>query len=314
MFIVAGESLIDMVATADGTYAPMPGGAPYNFARALALQGIAAGYANPFSDDILGRLLKGTLEASGARHLGAISGKPTSLALVATDERGQPNYSFYRSEVADRDIDAQALLGSPRDEVIGFHSGGLGLVPPDHALIVEAMQKLRARGVLCTVDINMRPQVAHSMNVAMDEYRQAALAVSRLAHVAKVSDEDLQHLGLPGAPQVSANALLQRGCRLVILTLGAEGAWAISAEDEIFQPAARVKVVDTVGAGDCFFAGLIASLKHQGVLQDLIHRAPSGVVLAQALRHANACAAIDIGRKGCQPATWEEAVAWRPSS
>jgi len=313
MFIVAGESLIDMVATADGTYSPMPGGAPYNFARALALQGIAAGYANPFSDDLFGSLLKGTLEESGARHLGAISGKPTSIALVATDEHGQPHYSFYRSQVADRDIDAQALLYPTQSDVIGFHSGGLGLVPPDHALIVDAMQKFRDRGVLCSVDINMRPQVAHSMNVAMDEYRQAALAVSRLAHVAKVSDEDLRHLGLSGAPQVSAKTLLQRGCKLVILTLGAEGAWAISAEEEIFQPAARVRVVDTVGAGDCFFAGLIASLTHQGALRDLSHRAPSGAVLTQALRHANACAAIDIGRKGCQPATWEEAVAWRPS-
>jgi fructokinase len=177
--------------------------------------------------------------------------------------------------------------------------------------MVEAMQKFRDRGALCTVDINMRPQVAHSMNVSLDDYREAALTVASSAHVAKVSDEDLQHLGLSGAPQVSARTLLQRGCRLVILTLGAEGAWAISAEERIFQPAARVKVVDTVGAGDCFFAGLIASLKHQGALRDLSHRAPAGAVLAQALRHANACAAIDIGRKGCQPATWEEAVAWR---
>ena len=311
MFIVAGESLIDMVAAADGTFSPVPGGAPYNFARALALQGVPAGYANPFSDDLFGSLLKKTLEESGARHLGAISGKPTSLALVATDERGQPQYSFYRSQVADRDIDPQVLLYPIQSDVTGFHSGGLGLVPPDHVLIVEAMQKFRNRGALCTVDINMRPQVARSMNVSLDDYREAALTVASAAHVAKVSDEDLQHLSLSGAPQVSAKALLQRGCKLVILTLGVKGAWAISAEEERFQPAARVKVVDTVGAGDCFFAGLIASLKHQGALRDLPDRAPSGAVLAQALRHANACAAIDIGRKGCQPATWEEAVAWR---
>jgi fructokinase len=313
MFIVAGESLIDMVAAADGTFSPVPGGAPYNFARALALQGVPAGYANPFSDDLFGSLLKKTLEESGARHLGARSSKPTSLALVATDERGQPQYSFYRSQVADRDIDAQALLGPAQPDMIGFHSGGLGLVPPDHVLIVQAMQKFRDTGALCTVDINMRPQVAHTMAVAPEDYRQAALAVASLAHVAKVSDEDLQHLALPGVPQVSARALLQGGCKLVILTLGAKGAWAISAEEEIFQAAAHVKVVDTVGAGDCFFAGLIASLKHQGALRALSHCAPSGVVLAQALRHANACAAIDIGRKGCQPATWEEAVAWRPA-
>src|SRR4029079_10519082 len=131
----------------------------------------------------------------GARHLGAISGKPTSLALVATDEHGQPQYSFYRSQVADRDVDAQVFLSPIQSDVTGFHSGGLGLVPPDHALMAEAMQKFRGTGALCTVDINMRPQAAHSMNVALDDYRQAALTVASAAHVAKVSNEDLQHLG-----------------------------------------------------------------------------------------------------------------------
>ena len=313
MFIVAGESLIDLVAGPDGNFAPVPGGAPYNFARALALQGMAAGYMNPFSDDAFGALLKRTLEASGARHLGAISGKPTSLALVTTDDRGQPHYSFYRSDVADRDLDAQALLAAARHDAIGFHTGALALVPPDDTLVLESMRQFRALGALCSVDVNMRPQVAQSMTVAPNRYREAALAVASAAHVAKVSDEDLRHLGFSGAPQVSARALLHRGCRLVILTLGAEGAWAVSAEEEIFQPAAAVTVVDTVGAGDCFYAGFIASLNHQGALRDLPDRAPPGPVLAQALRHATACAAIDISRKGCQPPTWDEAVAWRPA-
>jgi len=109
MFIVAGESLIDMVAAADGTFSPVPGGAPYNFARALALQGVPAGYANPFSDDLFGSLLKKTLEESGARHLGAISGKPTSLALVATDEHGQPQLHLGGPE----------QLGQPRIVAMG---------------------------------------------------------------------------------------------------------------------------------------------------------------------------------------------------
>ena len=81
MFLIAGEALIDMVNTPEGTYRPVPGGAPFNFARALALQDIGAGYLNPFSDDAFGALLKRTLEDSGALHLGHISHRPTGLRM-----------------------------------------------------------------------------------------------------------------------------------------------------------------------------------------------------------------------------------------
>lgn len=311
MFIVAGESLIDLVARPDDTYVPVPGGAPYNFARALALQGIAAGYVNPISTDHFGVVLKRTLAASGASHLGRSTDKPTSLALVATTADGQPEYSFYRECVADRDIDLPGVLAAVPADAVGFHTGALALVPPDDATIIGAMRALRSRGALCTVDINMRPQVARSMGVTSARYADAALAAASLAHIAKVSDEDLGHLGFSGSPQVAARALLHRGCRVVVLTLGAEGAWAIGADEQVFQAADRVAPVDTVGAGDCFFAGFVAALHHDGVLLDLPHRLPSRETLAVALRHATACASINISRQGCQPPTWDEALAYR---
>jgi fructokinase len=147
--------------------------------------------------------------------------------------------------------------------------------------------------------------------VALSRYAEAALAAGSLAHVAKVSDEDLRHLGFSGSPQIAARALLHRGCRLVVLTLGAEGAWAIGAEDQVFQAAETVVPVDTVGAGDCFFAGFVAALHHHGVLLDLRHRVPSRETLVAALRHATASAAINLARRGCQPPTWDEVVARR---
>ncbi len=311
MYVVAGESLIDLVAGPDGGFQPVPGGGPYNFARALALQGVPTGYANPFSEDSFGALLRRTLQAAGARGLGQSSSKPTALALVSAGTGGQPQYSFYREGVADRAIDSAALLRAISRDTLGFHTGALALVPPDDAAMMEAVRHCRTHGVLCSVDVNMRPQIAQTLGIAPTRYRDAALAVLSAAHVAKVSDEDLHHLGFSGPPEVAARALLHRGCRLVVLTLGAEGAWAIGPEEQIFEPAQPVEVVDTVGAGDCVFAGFIASLRHQEVLAQLRDGAPAAPALAQALRHAAVCAAIDISRTGCQPATWDEALRWR---
>jgi fructokinase len=311
MFLIAGESLIDMVPTATGDFTPVAGGAPFNFARALALQGVAASYANPFSDDAFGLLLKRTLEEAGATHLGRISSKPTSLAFVSTDERGHPQYSFYREGVADRDVDAATLIGLGSPDLGGFHAGALALVPPDDRYVLAAVEHFRGRGVLCTVDVNMRPRVAQSLGIEPSRYRDAALEVIGKAHVVKASDEDLAYLGYSGAPERCARALLGRGPRLVVVTLGAEGAWAVSAEEQVFQSAEKVRVVDTVGAGDCFFAGFVASLYREGPLSQLRERSPPAPILKKALRHASICAAINISRWGCRPPTWEEAERWQ---
>jgi fructokinase len=309
MFVVVGESLIDLVPGAGGSLVPIPGGGPYNFARALALQGVQTAYLNPFSEDAFGTLLRETLAASGAHHAGGTSPRPTSLALVSSDAQGKPQYAFYREGVADRDLDRVPAL--PLEGASGLHTGGLALVPPDHAFVMAAIREYRARGAVCSVDANMRPHVARSMGIDAASYRQAALAVVGAAHVAKVSDEDLHHLGFAGAPQIAARALLHRGCRLVVLTLGREGAWAIAPDAEAFEPAHLVDEVDTVGAGDCFYAGFIAALSRQHGVQELRERSPSSGVLGEALRHAAACAAINIGHKGCSPPTWEEARRWQ---
>jgi len=313
VFLVAGENLIDLVAEPNGSFVPHAGGAPYNFARALALQGMAAGYLNPLSRDAFGALLRATLLASGALHLGPMTDRPTSLALVQTDERGHPSYAFYRDNVADRELDPEAVFTAAPPETIGFHTGGLGLVPPDDARALELLQRFRARGVLCSVDINMRLQVARSMGVAPDRYRDGALRAIGAAHVVKASDEDLQHLGLSGAPVAAAQALLERGPHLVILTLGPDGAWALGPGLQIFQPALPVEVVDTVGAGDCFFTGVLASLHRAGALMALRDAPPPAELATRALRHGAINAAIDVSRAGSQPGTWDEVIAWQPA-
>lgn len=312
MFVIAGEALIDFIGTPDGSYRPVAGGAPYNFARALALQGVAAGYANALSTDNFGMLLRESLISAGATALGPALAQPTSLALVSKSADGQPSYQFYRHGVADRALTLAQLAAHFSAQTLGFHSGGLALVPPDHEIIAAAQRQARSKGIVCTLDVNMRMQVAGSMGVSPSDYREAGRAAIAAADIVKVSDEDLQHLGFTAPPVDAARDLLNDLCKVVVVTMGASGAWVLTAAHEIFQRAEVVTVVDTVGAGDCFFAGFIASLIHDGALTTLRTHAPIQAVLERALRHATHCAAINITREGCQPPTWAEAtVLWR---
>ena len=312
MFVIAGEALIDLFATPDGMFRPAAGGAPYNFARALALQGEQVSYVNPISRDAFGRMLKHNLLESGASHLGADSSKVTSLAVVYADEKGQPSYGFYREGVADRALDPNTLRAALAGAIL-FHTGGLALVPPDDQSIVDALAHCVSRGVVRSVDVNMRPQVAASMGIAIGDYRAAALRAIGAADIVKVSDEDLLHLGYDGDIPEAARDLLRRGARLVVATSGDAGAWVFTPDNQCFQPAYSVTVADTVGAGDCFFAGFIAALQRANALTSLKETPPKIAILAQALRHGAACAAINVARVGCQPPSWNEAQAWLAS-
>lgn len=291
--LVAGEALIDLMHWADGSTSAAPGGSPFNLALALGRLGGRTTYRSPLSRDAYGRRMAEALRASGVALGGGEVAQPTSLAIVRLDATGEATYEFQREGVADRTLAPLSLLSAWPQDARFFHVGSLALMPPDGLAWRELLQALRGRGVTTSVDANMRSKVAPDARA----YVAAVRAVCAQANVLKVSDEDLAALGLVGDPLTQARGLLGDATRIVLLTLGAQGAWCLSSEHEIFQAAPKVEVVDTVGAGDCFYAGFLASLDEQ----DVLCSAPSQAQLRQALALGARAAAFNLQCQGCQP-------------
>jgi fructokinase len=286
----------------DGRLLPKLGGSPWNLARALGRLGRRVGYVNPLAADSYGRQLAQALADSGVACSGGISARPTSLALVKLDTQGHPDYAFYREGVADRDLDPLGVETAVAAPGALFHVGSLSLIPPDAASWLELLRRLVTRDVATSVDINMRPMVARD-GAQRQAYADVAPQVLALGRLIKVSDEDLCAMGRMGDPLAEARALLGEVTRVVVLTLGAQGAWCVTREGEQFQPPATVPVVDTVGAGDCFYAGFLARLDERGALP-IAGRGvtiPSADALVDALAFANAVAAFNLQRAGCEP-------------
>jgi fructokinase len=153
----------------------------------------------------------------------------------------------------------------------------------------------------------------------LPKYRAHVLEMAKLADVLKASDEDLAHLQLPGASALEqAKHLMHMGsAQWMALTLGAQGACLLvrqGAELKVFkaQEAAPVKVIDTVGAGDSFLAGMLACALHHADaleahanLKSWAQRA-SDSTLQDVLCHALASATLVVMRRGCDPARWDE--------
>lgn len=310
MVVTFGEALVDLIEQPDGRFAAVLGGSVCNFTQAVARQGMPVTYLNPLSSDSFGQRFAAHLEAAGV-SLACLerSAKPTSLAVVTLDPHKVPAYAFHRASVADRDILPQQACAALPVGMQLFHTGGLALVPEDIAATLHIIKAAAARGALVSVDANMRPMVCPELALHAAGVRQALA----LAHLIKVSEEDLLYLGCADADPVDAARSLFEGSavELIALTLGEQGALLLSRHGSVrLGIPAAVRVVDTVGAGDSFLAGLVASLDSAGKLSLAALAQLDMPTLEIALQYAIVTASLNVMREGCNPPTRAEVEAF----
>ncbi|MDO9032212.1 MAG: PfkB family carbohydrate kinase [Hydrogenophaga sp.] len=310
----AGEALIDMITESDGRLRPCAGGAVYNLTRALGLQGVGTLYLNPLSQDRFGRLMADAIhEARVTLARETPVHEPTSLALVGLDDEGKASYSFYRDGVADRQVNAADMTAqcAAQPGLKVAVTGCLALVADDSPKYLPWLQAQRAAGRLVVVDANLRPAIVPDMAA----YQASVMAALGQAHIVKVSDDDLVTLGFTAPdPLDAARELLQAtSTTWLALTLGPKGAVLLHRDGQGWKAAepTPITVVDTVGAGDCFLAGLLAALLERPAMQNAA-RADQLVLDSDDVQHilgrAVASASLCVMQTGCVPPSRDQVV------
>jgi len=303
MILCCGEALIDMIPSptidqgCDG-FVPHSGGAVFNTAIALGRLGARTGMITGLSTDMFGQQLADALLASHVDTSRVIrSDRPTTLAFVKLTG-GHATYVFYDENTAGRMIRPEDLPHLSGD-VSALFFGGISLaVEPcadTYATLVEREGADRA----VMMDPNIRPGFIKDA----DRYRARLTRMLRLTDIVKVSDEDLNWI-YPGpeALQAKLDALRAAGPHVVVLTRGGEGATAYLADNTAVNVAAqKVQAVDTVGAGDTFNAGVLASLSEQGLLTKTGVAGVTAGQMKAALTLAAKSAAVTVTRAGANP-------------
>ena len=304
MLACVGELLIDFLPEAG--LAPMgfrayPGGAPLNVAVGLARLGQPAGFLGKVSTDVFGRALRRHLAAEGVDTRFLLdSNAPTTLAFVAMVD-GEPSFAFYGEAAADTLVRAEELSAA-LGEVAVLHFGGISLLRGTTPAAVEALVAQLAGRALLSFDPNIRPGLVRDAA----SYRGLLERLFATADLVKVSAADLEWLA-PGLPFDKAVAeLLAHGPAAVVLTLGRQGARLLRTDGEWSAPAFEVPLVDTVGAGDAFDAGLLAALTQRGVASRATLATLGGPELAEVLRFATAVAALTCAHPGADPPRRED--------
>ena len=302
MILCCGEALIDMIPepTTSGRsgFVPHCGGAIFNTALALGRLGAPAGLLTGMSRDRFGEQLMSALADAGVDSRFAIrTDRPTTLAFVQVED-GQAQYTFVDENSAGRMLRLTDFPTLTAD-VSALYLGGISLAcaPGAAAYAVFLAREHAGRAVM--IDPNIRA------GFITDEtaYRTRLSELIRLADIVKVSDEDLNWLAeADRSGTVAARDLLHDGPSVVIVTEGASGARAyLKNGDEVFVPAVPAKVVDTVGAGDTFNAGVLFALLSAGLLSKAALRICTATQIEQALAFGARVASVTVSRAGANP-------------
>jgi fructokinase len=311
MFVVGGESLIDLKEkpVRDGV---MPltahaGGSPMNCAIALRKMGNDTGFLCPISEDRFGGMILAPLAEAGVKVLLKKRVKePTTLAVVSDDGKGNPRYQFYRH--ADRAFTREGLVAALPRKIELFQFGGFCPIEAyDARAWLETAKAAAAAGATISIDPNVRPAVIRDMAA----YKQRLGRMLDLAHIVKVSHEDLDYLEKGRPLEAHAAALLERSnCKLVVITRATEGSVAFTRDARASLPIYPAKKGgDNVGAGDTLMAGILTWLRDHRMLGAGKLAKLSADQLQSMLWFGAVAAGINCSRVGANPPTRAEVEA-----
>ncbi|GBF77574.1 fructokinase [Paenibacillus sp. 598K] len=260
--LAVGEMLVDFIAeeyeeeaTRESAYRPYFGGAPANLAMNAQKLGARAKVAAAVGRDRLGDYLIGRLEAAAmSTELVERVRKATSMVLL-TKSQNSPVPIFYRS--ADHRLSLTPQLAQAvRDSAVLHLSCWPLSRQPSRGTIEAAMRIAAEQGVLIGFDPNYHP--------ALWPEDEDGVAYVRWmigqADVIKPSDDDAERLFGKDTPDNQLAKFIALGAKLVILTLGREGAIASDGRETLRFPSLATEVADTTGAGDAFWSGFYTSL------------------------------------------------------
>ncbi|TCU26554.1 fructokinase [Rhizobium azibense] len=300
MILCCGEALIDMLpretTLGEKSFAPYAGGAIFNTAIALGRLGVPTSFFTGIADDMMGDILRETLVASNVDFsLCAISPRPSTLAFVKL-VNGQATYAFYDEGTAGRMITTDDLPVLD-DDCEALHFGAISLIPSPCGETYETLLDREAAKRVISLDPNIRPGFIKNKEAHMARIKRMAAKTD----IVKFSDEDLEWFGLEGSHDDLAAHWLKHGAKLVVITKGAEGASGYTKDRKVVVPSQRVTVVDTVGAGDTFDAGILASLKMDNLLTKAQVASLDETALHNALSLGAKAAAVTVSRAGANP-------------
>lgn len=290
---VLGDAVVDLLPDGEHRYLRCPGGAPANVAVAISRLSGKSAFIGRVGDDPLGRFLRQTLQNEGVEidymHLDPIH--RTSTVIVDLDIHGERTFTFMVNPSADQFLEPSDLPRFRQSEWLHFCSIAL-INQPSRTTVQQAVAQIKQAGGFVSFDPNLRPSLWQNETMMIEEVNK----MIAVADVIKFSEEEVCLLSnRSDLEQAIRHTRQQYPDKLILVTLGADGALYFYQEICGEIKGNRVHVVDTTGAGDAFVGGMLQGLAQHTDWQN-------EQVLAQSLQQANLCGALATTAKGAMSA------------
>jgi 2-dehydro-3-deoxygluconokinase len=235
------------------------GGAESNVAIGVARLGVPATWIGRLGDDPVGDLVERQLLAERVRCVVHRDPAPTALMLRERRTGTATRVSYYRHGSAGSHLRPADLPDGVVEEAGLLHLSGItpALGPEPAETVREAVRRARQAGVPVSVDLNYRSRLWDTAT-AGPVFRELAAG----ADILFAGDDEARIAlgsGAPETPEALAGRLAALGPAEVVVKLGRRGATALVDGEVIEVPPVPVQAVDTVGAGDAFVAGYLAT-------------------------------------------------------
>lgn len=296
--VALGELLIDLTQNGySGQGNPLleanPGGAPCNVLALLTKLGHSTAFIGKVGRDGFGDQLEKALTEIGISTAGLLRDDQvhTTLAVVHTLAGGDRDFSFYRNPGADMCLHTQEINRELIRQARIFHFGTLSMTDePVRSATYAAIAEAEAHGVLRSFDPNLRPPLWRTL----DEAKEQVLYGMAHCDILKISDNEIQWLTQQEDFDAGVRWIRQRfpNIRLLLLSMGKDGSRGYSGDAMAEVKGFSVNAIETTGAGDTFFGGILHHVLAWGL------REYTRQELEEMLTFANAAAALVTTRKG----------------
>lgn len=286
---VTGDAVVDLIPDGENHYLKCAGGAPANVAVGVSRLGVEAGFIGRVGNDPLGQFMKDVLAAEKVSTDNMIldDAHRTSTVVVGLDN-GERSFTFMVNPSADQFLEVGDLPEFKQGDFL--HCCFIALLnDPSRSTTIEAIRRIKNAGGFVSFDPNLR----ESLWKSLDEMKTVVNSVVAMADILKFSEEELTLLTDKATLEEATQAITaQYPEKLIIITLGKDGAiYHLNGLSKVVAGKA-LKPVDTTGAGDAFVSGLLAGLaqvsdwKNEDVLTDVIRKANASGALATTAKGA----------------------------
>jgi ribokinase len=281
--LVVGSSNTDLVITGarlpspgetllGGAFARFAGGKGANQAVAAARAGARVSFVGARGDDDLGRGALGAMRREGidCRRFSVRKNVTSGVALILLGGKNRENMIVVANSANDR-LTAGDIRKAAREIAL--------------SQVVVAQLEIPLPAVREAARLAAQSSVPFILNPA--PARKLPASLLKLVHILTPNEHEAAHLTGVSDPKRAGRLLLQQGCQNVVITLGAKGALVIDSKGTKHFAAPKVKVLDTVGAGDCFSGWLAVGVA-------------KGYPLDKSVKYALAAASLAVTRRGAQ--------------